>query len=94
MHCKELEWKDSISDGVLVCSICELNICDWIKIEFRINHEPIENKYYLYSFGKGNIRRLQPDVFLTVDDAKTAAHKIYSNEISIIKKTIDFLIEG
>ncbi len=55
MHCKKLEWKDSISDGVLVCSICELNICDWIKIEFRINHEPIENKYYLYSFGKGNI---------------------------------------
>lgn len=94
MQFKELDWKDSISDGVIVCSICKLNICGWIKIEFRINHEPKENKYYLYSFGKGSIRRLQPDIFTTVDEAKTEAYRIYNHEMHRIKRTIDsFVIE-
>jgi len=66
MQFKELEWKDIISDNVLVCSTCDVNLCGWIKIEFRINHEPKENKYYLYSFGKGSIRRLQPDKYDSV----------------------------
>ncbi len=92
MQFKELEWKDIISDGVFVCSTCEIKLCGWIKIEFRINHEPKENKYYLYSFGKGSIRRLQPDIFDSVELAKNAAYRIYSNEMARIKKAIDFLI--
>jgi len=93
MHFKELEWKDIISDGEFVCSTCEINLCGWIKIEFRINHEPEENKYYLYSFGKGNIRRLRPDIFDSVEVAKTAAYRIYSNEMARIKKAVDYLVE-
>ena len=94
MQFKQLEWRDIISDGVFVCSVCEIKICGWIKIEFRINYEPKENVYYLYSFGKCNIRRTQPELFDTVDEAKTAAYGIYNNEMSRIKKTIDFMIEG
>ena len=48
MQFKELEWKDIISDGVTVCSHCEINLCGVIKIEFRINHDPEEDKYLLY----------------------------------------------
>ena len=92
MQFKELVWKDHISDGVLVCSYCDINLCGWIKIEFRINHEPKENKYYLYSFGKGSIRRLEPDIFDSVDEAKTAAYRIYSNEMARIKKAVDYLV--
>lgn len=94
MQFKQLEWRDIISDGVFVCSVCEIKIHGWIKIEFRINYEPKENVYYLYSFGKGNIRRTHPESFDTVDEAKTAAYGIYNNEMSRIKKTIDFMIEG
>lgn len=73
----------------IVCSVCEIKICGWIKIEFRINHELKEDKYYLYSFGRGNIRRLQPDLFATVDKAKTATYKSYCNEMIRMKKAID-----
>lgn len=92
MQFKDLEWEDIISDGVIACSTYELNICGWIKIEFRINHEPKENKYYLYSFGKGSIRRLMPEKYGSVESAKNAAYRIYSNEMSKIKKAIDYLI--
>ncbi len=94
MQFKELEWKDSISDGVFVCSHCDINLCGWIKMEFRIDHEPKENKYYLYSYGKGSIRRLQPDKFDSVESAKTAAYRIYNNEMARIKKTVDYLVAG
>ena len=93
MQFKQLEWRDSVSDGVIVCSVCEIKICVWIKIEFRINHEPKENKYYLYSFGKGNIRRTQPELFDTVDEAKTVAYEIYNNEMQRIKCRIDSFLE-
>lgn len=92
MQFKELVWKDITSDGVLVCSYCEINLCGMINIEFRINHEPKENKYYLYSFGKGSIRRLEPERFDSVELAKNAAYRIYSNEMARIKKAIDFLV--
>ena len=92
MQFKDLEWKDIISDGVLVCSTCEINLCGWIKIEFRINHEPKENKYYLYAFGKGSIRRLEPEEHDSVESAKNAAYRIYSNEMARIKKAVDYLI--
>ncbi len=92
MEFKDLEWKDIILEGVFVCSSCEIKLCGWIKIEFRINHEPKENKYCLYSFGKGGIRRLQPDIFDSVESAKTAAYRIYNNEIDRIKKAVDFLV--
>ena len=92
MQFKELEWKDIISDGVIVCCHCDINLCGWIKIEFRINHEPEDNKYYLYSFGKGSIRRLEPEKHNSVDEAKTAAYRIYSNEMNRIKKAVDYLI--
>ncbi len=93
MQFTELEWEDHISDGVIVCSICNIKLCGWIKIEFRINHEPKENKYYLYSFGQGNISRLQPDIYDSVEVAKNAAYEIYNNEMARIKKAIDFLVE-
>lgn len=92
MQFKELEWKNHISDGVLVCSHCDINLCGVIKMEFRINHEPKENKYYLYSFGKGGIRRLQPEKHDSVESAKTAAYRIYNNEMEKIKKAIDYLV--
>lgn len=93
MQFKDLEWKDVISDGVIVCSTCELSLCGWINIEFRINHEPKENQYYLYPFGKGNIRRLMPEKYGSVESAKNAAHRIYSNEMTRIKKAVDFLLD-
>ena len=92
MQFKELEWKDHISDDVIVCSHCEINLCGWIKIEFRINHEPKENKYYLYSFGKGSIRRLEPERYDSVELAKNMAYRIYSNEMTRIKKAVDYLV--
>lgn len=92
MQFKELEWRDIISDGVIVCSVCEVKICGWIKMEFRINHEPKGNEYLLYSFGKGSIRRTQPESFDTVGEAKTVAYKMYSNEMAKIKKAIDYFV--
>lgn len=92
MQFKDLEWKDVISDGVIVCSTYELNICRWIKIEFRINHEPDEDKYMLYSFGKGSIRRLEPEKYSSIESAKNAAYRIYSKEMERIKKAVDFLV--
>ena len=94
MQFKDLEWKDVISDGVIVCSTYELCICGWIKIEFRINHEPKEDKYYLYSFGKGSIRRLGPEKYGSVESAKNAAYRIYSNEMARIKKAVDYLLDN
>ena len=92
MQFKELVWKDITSDGVVVCSYCEINLCGVIKIEFRVNHEPKENKYYLYSFGKGSIRRLEPEKYDSVELAKNAAYRIYSNEMQRIKKSVDYLV--
>lgn len=93
MQFKDLDWKDVISDGVVVCSRCEINLCGWLRIEFKINHEAEENKYCLYSFGKGGIRRLEPEKYGSVELAKNVAYRIYSNEMARIKKAIDFLIE-
>ena len=92
MQFKDLEWKDVISDGVTVCSHCEINLCGWIKIEFKINHEPKENKYLLYCFGKGNIRRLQPEKYDSVESAKNTAYKVYNNELERVKKAVDYLV--
>jgi len=92
MKFKDLEWKDVISDDVIVCSHCEINLCGWIRIEFKINHEPEENKYILYSFGKGSIRRLKPEKYGSIESAKNAAYRTYSNEMARVKKAIDYLI--
>lgn len=90
MQFKKLEWRDIVSDDIVVCSVCEIKVYGYdIKIEFHINHEPKENKYYLYSYGKGSIRRTQPESFDTVDEAKTAAFEIYSNEMHRMKRRID-----
>lgn len=89
---KDLEWKDVVSDGVIVCSHCEINLCGWIKIEFRINYEPKENEYYLYGFGKGSLRRLEPEECDSIESAKNIAYRIYSNEMARIKKAVDFLL--
>ena len=91
MQFKDLEWKDVISDGVTVCSHCEINLCGWIKIEFKINHEPKEDKYLLYCFGKGSLRRLQPEKYDSVELAKNAVYRIYNNEMTRIKKAVDYL---
>ena len=92
MQFKDLEWKDIISDSVVVCSHCEINLYGWVKIWFRINHELGENKYYLYSFGKGSIRRLQPDTYNSLEEAKSAAYRVYSSEMARIKKAVDYLL--
>lgn len=92
MQFKDLDWKDVISDGVIVCSHCEINLCGVIKMEFRINHEPKEDKYYLYVFGKGSLRRLQPEKYDSVELAKNAAYRTYSNEMERIRKAVDYLI--
>lgn len=94
MQFKELEWKDIISDGVIICSTCQISMCGWIKIEFRINYEPKENRYYLYSFGKGSMRKLKPDIYASVETAKEEAYKIYSKEMTRIKKTVDSFVIG
>lgn len=92
MQFKKLEWKDIISDSVTVCSHCEINLCGVIKMEFKINYEPKENKYFLYCFGKGSLRRLQPEKYDSVESAKSAAYRVYSNETSRIKKAVDYLV--
>lgn len=61
-------------------------------MEFKINHEPKEDKYILYAFGKGSVRRLQPEKYGSMESAKNAAYRIYSNEMTRIKKAVDFLV--
>lgn len=92
MQFKDLEWKDIVSDNVVVSSHCEINLCGVFKIEFQINYEPENNQYNLYAFGKGSIRRLQPEKCVSVESAKNVAYKIYSNEMERIKKVIDYLV--
>lgn len=92
MQFKDLEWKDHISDGVIVCSHCEINLCGVIRMEFKINHEPEGDKCYLYVFGKGSLRRLQPETCDSVEIAKNVAYRIYSNEMAKIKKAIDYFV--
>lgn len=92
MQFKNLEWNDVVSDNVVVSSQCEINLCGVIKMEFKINHEPEENKYYLYSFGKGSIRRLEPEKHGSIESAKNAAYRIYSREMERIKKAVEFLV--
>ncbi len=36
----------------------------------------------LYCFGKGSIRKLQPEKYDSVESAKNTAYKIYNNEMS------------
>ena len=92
MQFKDLEQKDVVSDNVIVSSHCEINLCGWINMEFKINHEPKEDKYILYAFGKGSVRRLQPEKYGSMESAKNAAYRIYSNEMTRIKKAVDFLV--
>ena len=92
MKFKDLEWKDIVSDNVIVSSHCIINLCGVIKIEFQINHDSKDNQYYLYAFGKGSIRRLQPEKCGSVESAKNVAYRIYSNEMERIKKAVDYLV--
>lgn len=92
MQFKDLEWKDVVSDDVTVCSHCEINICGVIRMEFKINHDPEEDKYLLYIFGKGSLRRLKPDKYDSIESAKNMAYRAYSNEMERIKKAVDYLV--
>lgn len=92
MQFKDLAWKDIVSDDVIVCSNCRINLRGVIKMEFNINHEPKENKYLLYCFGKGSLRRLQPEKCGSVESAKNAAYRVYSNEMERIRKAIEYLV--
>lgn len=95
MKFKRLEWKDIISDGVIVTSNCMLKIYGYdIKIKFIIDHERKENVYYLYSFGGGSIRRSQADKYNTVDEAKAAAYEIYNHEMCLIKDSVDSFLSN
>lgn len=92
MRFKDLEWKDVVSYNVIVSSHCIINLCGVIKIEFQINHDPKGNQYYLYAFGKGSVRRLQPEKCGSVESAKNVAYRIYSNEMEKIKRAVDYLV--
>ena len=92
MQFKELAWKDIVSDGTVVCSNCRIKLCGIISMEFKINHEPKENKYILYSFGKGSLRKLQPDTYDSLEEAKNVAYRKYNDEMSRIKKAVDYLV--
>jgi len=70
MRFKDLEWKDVASENVVVSSHCVFNLCGVIKMEFKINHDPKDNQYYLYAFGKGSIRRLQPEKCGSIESAQ------------------------
>ena len=61
-------------------------------MDFKINHEPTEDKYMLYSFGKGSLRRLRTERYDSVELAKNMAYRIYSNEMARIKKAVDYLV--
>ena len=44
MQFKDLEWKDIISDSVVVCSHCEINLCGWIKIHHFTTFSKIKER--------------------------------------------------
>lgn len=93
MKFKELEWQDIISDGVVISSTCNVKVYGYvIRMEFRISYNKDEDKYYLCSFGQGSIRRLKPDVFDSLEGAKSAAYRIYSHEMERIKKAVDYMV--
>ncbi len=92
MRFKDLEWKDVVSNNMIVSSQCMINLYGVIKIEFQINHDPKDNQYYLHAFGKGSVRRLQPEKCGSVESAKNVAYRIYSNEMERIKKAVDYLV--
>lgn len=93
MKFKELEWKDVISDGVIISSNCDVKVYGYvIRMEFRISYKEDEEKYYLCSFGQGSIRRLKPDIFDSLDGAKSAAYRIYDHEMERIKKAVDYMV--
>ena len=92
MQFKELAWKDIMSDGTVVCSNCRINLCGIISMEFKINHEPKEDKYILHSFGKGSLRKLQPDTYDSLEESKNAAYRMYNAEMERIKKAVDYLV--
>lgn len=93
MKIKELKWLDNVSDGMIISSYSIVKVNSYIKMEFQIRHDRVEDAYYLHPFGKGSIRRLQPDKFKTVDEAKTAAYGIYKNELIEIKKAVALFID-
>lgn len=94
MKFKELHWIDNYEGDLIISSNCRVKIYDCFNIEFRIWYQKKDNVYEMYSFGKGNIRRLEPDRFESLDEAKTAAYDIYNNELTRMKIGIDsFLLE-
>lgn len=97
MQCKALEWSDYMDDnGEIKGSYCLVRIYEYsITIKFVIKYDEQENIFYLQSFGQGSVRRLMPDPFPSVEEAKIGAYKIYSNELLRLKSAIDsFFIEN
>jgi len=92
MKFRKLEWKDHISNGAIIGSTCILKIYSYISIEFRISYEWNIGMYYLYTFGRGKLRKIPPDVFKSLEEAKAAAYEIYNNEMSQMKKSVDYLV--
>lgn len=60
--------------------------------EFRISYEWNIGMYYLYTFGRGKLRKIPPDVFKSLEEAKAAAYEIYNNEMCQMKKAVDHLV--
>lgn len=92
MRFKDLEWKDVVSDNMIVSSYCIINLCAWIKFTFCINYESEEDQYYLYSYGNDKINKLSPEKCSSIESAKNVAYRIYSNELERIKKAVDYLV--
>ena len=78
---------------VVISSTCNVKVYGYvIRMEFRISYNKDEDKYYLCAFGQGSIRRLKPDVFDSLEGAKSAAYRIYSHEMERIKKAVDYMV--
>lgn len=92
MKFKELRWEDHMSEDVIVGSTCIVKVYSFISIEFRISYERKFDLYYLYTFGRGKLKRLQPDTCDSMEEAKTKAYKIYNDEMCRIKKAVDYLL--
>lgn len=93
MNFKEIKWEDHFKDDRLISSNCYIRVYSSIKVEIYITYDEKEDNYEIRTFGYGTLRKLVTERYKTIDEAKTAAYKIYNNEMFRMKKAIDSFIE-